>query len=196
MSVSVASGSSSPQAEVWLRGNLRPVLAIAAAAAVGGAGLIAALLAASATPLVLWIVGAGMAVLLGAVAVLADAARRPRLARRGDRLVVRVSPATVAEVPLDVVECFFPGSNPIDASGSPTCGEHAAFRVGTLVARVAERAEAYRQHDTFRPWVVWEDGYIVIDGRWCEPLSPPLARDLAGRLMAAKRSVAAGSAGG
>lgn len=196
MDDSVASGSSSPRAEVWLQGNVRPVLALVPIVAIVAAVIIAIVLAVSAALLVLCLVGGGLAMLLVAVALLADAARRPRLSRRGDRLLVRVSPVAVAEVPLDVVECFFPGSNPVDASGSPTCGEHAAFRVGTLVARVAERAEGYRARDTFRPWVVWEDGYIVIDGRWCEPLSPALARDLAGRLVTAKRSLTAGGAGG
>lgn len=183
---------SPPVEDVWLRGNLRPVVALAAASLAGLAALAAAVVLAGGprTPPAV----AGCAVVATAavlaVAALALAAARPRLARRGDRLVVRLSPAGVAEVPLDVVECFFQGSNPLDRQGQPTCGDHAACRVNTLVMRLAERAEGHRSRKTFTPWGTWDDGYVVFDGRWCEPLSADLARDLSRRLLDAKRAAA------
>lgn len=189
-------GGPTPQsAEVWLRGNVRPVLAAAGGVAVIAVALVA-LFAALPVPAVAWLVaGAMIGLVMISLVTLGYAAAQPRLVWRGDRLMVRVSPAAVATVPLEVVECFFAGSNPLDASGAPTCGEHAAFRVGTLVVRIAERAHDYRSGKTFRPWVVWEDGYLVIDGRWCEPLSPAKARDLGGRLAAAKRVESARGSG-
>lgn len=196
MNSSQGPGLSPPAAEVWLRGNVRPVLAAGVLAAVVSGVVLAGIGVAPVSSSMRWLVGGGAACLLAGVALLAYSASRPRLVCQGDRLQVRISPLSVADVPLDVVECFFAGSNPLDASGAPTCGEHAAFRVGTLVVRLAERAGEYRGRETFRPWVVWEDGYIIIDGRWCEPLPPAKARELGGTLMAAKRAAAGRSVAG
>ena len=188
----------SPAEEVWLRGNLRPVAVLAAASLAGLALCAAAMLRAGGMrmPPAAAVAGAAVvsAVLL-ALAALAAGAARPRLARRGDRLVVRLSPAGVAAVPRDGGECFFQGSNPLDRQGQPTCGDHASCRVNTLVMRLAERAEEHRMRRTFTPWGTWDDGYVVFDGRWCEPLSADLARALSRRLLDAKRE-AAEAAGG
>jgi hypothetical protein len=110
----------------------------------------------------------------------------------GGYLRVRLSPTTVEDVPLDAVECFFQGSNPIDRSGELTFGDHAAFRVNTLVMRLAERAADFSKRATFTPWGTWDDGYVVFDGRWCEPLSADLARRLSRQLVDAKRTLAEG----
>ena len=120
---------------------------------------------------------------------------RPRLVRQGSCLVVQVSPVARETVPLDIVECFFPGSNRLDAEGAPAGGEQIAFRVGTLIIRLAERALDYRRRDTFSPWVTWDDSCIVLDGRWCERLTPEFARELGARLVAAKRAAGEGERG-
>ena len=70
-----------------------------------------------------------------------------------------------------------------------------SHRVGTLVMRVAERAADWQARPTFVPWGTWSDGAIVFDGRWCAPLSVELARQLSGKLVAAKRAAAARAAG-
>lgn len=183
-------------AEIWLRGNLRPVFWLAGAGfAVAGAVLAAAVC--GVVPSSVWalLVPLGLAGAL-AVGLLARTAALPRLERRGDVLRIRLAPGTTEEVPLQVVECFFSGSNPISRSGEPTCGGHAAFRVNTLVMRLAERAADQATRPTFTPWGTWADGYVIFDGRWCEPLSPDLARALGRRLIEAKRALAAGAAGG
>lgn len=183
--------------EVWLRGNVRIALILGAVAALlDGTAFVAVLMAimGGGSPVAWWGVVAIAATSASALMILAWAAARPRLVRHGDALLVQVSPLVQRKVPLDVIECFFPGSNPLDADGSPTCGEQAAFRVGTLVIRLAERALDYRAGDTFTPWATWEDSYLVLDGRWCEPLSPALVKDLGGRLVAAKRASRAGAA--
>ena len=129
----------------------------------------------------------------GAAAIggLAVAASRPRLERRGDCLLVRLSPTQVHELPLEIVECFFLGSHSLEPEGVPPRDDVVTHRVGTLVVRIAERALAYRERPTFGPWGTWQEGSIVCDGRWCEPLSAERARWLSGRLIEAKRSAAA-----
>ena len=177
--------------EIWLRGNLRPVAWLAAVAAViAGGCVVAAGLLASSLPSFLLVAAPACGTAAGIVGTLMSTAARPRLERVGDLLRIRLSPTTVEEVPLDAVECFFQGSNPITRSGEPTCGDHAAFRVNTLVMRLAERAADFSKRTTFTPWGTWDDGYVVFDGRWCEPLSPEFARQIGRRLVEAKRSLA------
>ncbi|MFM1996926.1 MAG: hypothetical protein RLZZ111_1313 [Planctomycetota bacterium] len=182
-------------AETWLRGNLRPVVWLGAAGLAVAGAVLAAVAAVAMSPAG-WLLAAAVW-LAGVLAVglLARAAALPRLERRGDVLRIRLSPGTTEDVPLQVVECFFPGSNPISRAGEPTCGSHAAFRVNTLVMRLAERAVDQAARPTFTPWGTWDDGYVIFDGRWCEPLSPALARALGHRLIEAKRSPASGCGG-
>lgn len=180
--------------EVWLRGNARIAMILGVAAMLLDGGALIAVLRAvqgGGEAVGWWIIAAIAALAASGLMLLAWAAARPRLVREGDRLLVQVSPLVRREVPLDVVECFFPGSNPVDADGLATCSERAAFRVGTLVIRLAERAVDYRAGDTFPRWATWDDSYLVLDGRWCEPLSPQLVKELSSRLVAAKRAAAA-----
>lgn len=173
--------------EVWLRGNLRPVLGLAAVSACVLAGCVAAAASTDAGRPYRPAVAAAVGLTAVAVGLLAAAAARPRLLRAGDTLLVRLSPSRVETLPLDVAECFFPGSSPLARGGRPTCEHHAAFRVNTLVLRLAERADDYRRRSTFTPWGTWDDSYVVFDGRWCEPLSPDLVRGLGRLLVEAKR---------
>jgi hypothetical protein len=184
--------------EVWLRGNMRVagVLGIVAMLLDGGAlGAVLMAMQGGGESLAWWGVAAVTAAAASGLMLLAWASLRPRLVRQGDSLLVQVSPLVRQEVPLEVIECFFPGSNPLDADGAPTCGEQAAFRVGTLVIRLAERAIEYRSGGTFTPWATWSDSSIVLDGRWCEPLSPELVKSLSSRLVTAKRAATAGAGG-
>jgi len=106
----------------------------------------------------------------------------------GWRLVLSVLAAGIGL--FTVAECFFLGSQRLDRSGSPTAGDDPAFRVGTLVVRVAERA-AKRHADEWTArgiFAAWEDGYLVIDGRWTEPLTVETLRRVNGRLAQAKRA--------
>ena len=170
---------------MWLRGNIRPVL---------GGAVLAAVIVAGLAWLALWpAAGSGLRILCGGLAAGVAAlvtlfvwvAAQPRLARRGDRLAVRLAPFTVHEVPLEVVECVFHGSQPLDATpGVPS------LRVGTIVVRLAERATEWRERPSFSPWGSWVDGHIVCDGRWCEPLSVDRARAISASLLEAKREVA------
>ncbi|MFM7109041.1 MAG: hypothetical protein ACKOZU_10685 [Planctomycetaceae bacterium] len=183
--------------EVWLRGNVRPVLAIGALAV--GAGVLAAASAAvvGAGPAVVWPLVAVAAVAALLTGSLARAASGMRVGRRGHALLLRLSPRRIDEVPLAAVECVFPGSRPIvgvelgaDDVASADDGTPSMRRVGTLVIRFAERAVEWRKRPTFAPWGTWRDGHAIVDGRWCEPLSAEVARRIGGRLLEAKREAA------
>ena len=189
-------------AEVWLRGNLRPVLGVGVVAAAAVALALGGAVAAGA-PSVVRALAALLAAVVAVVAALAVAAAGPRLGRRGDALLVRLSPWRTDEVPLAIVECVFPGSQPVtgpvlehvhadadaDAAGDPS----PARRVGTLVIRFAERARDWRDRPTFAAWGTWHDGHAIVDGRWCEPLSAAVAQRISQRLLEAKREAAAGA---
>ena len=191
-------------AEVWLRGNVRPVLGVG----VPLCGLLAVTLAAA------WFLGAGpvpvgglaatLAVTVMIVAALGVVASGPRLGRSGDSLLVRLAPGRATAVPLAVVECVFPGSqsvtgpilkhtHAVDADADD--GPPPERRVGTLVIRFAERATEWRERPTFAAWGTWHDGHVIVDGRWCEPLSADVARSISQRLLEAKREVVAAEAG-
>lgn len=181
-------GEAQDRPEIWLRGNVRPVM--------GAAGLAAAV----ATTAVVWgaaagrpaWVAAGLAAGVFTLVVLTAVGRvaaRPRLARRGDVLEIRLTPGRVERVPLEVVECVFRGTEPLNAADPQP-----RFRVGTLVVRFAERASEWRGRDTFGPWGNWQDGHAVIDGRWCEPLSRATVERIAAALVAAKRVAVCGEA--
>jgi hypothetical protein len=170
-------------AEVWLRGNPRPAIVALAATAILAAVFVAAAAVARPPRWAAILAAAACSAGLGAAAVFVWAAARPRLLRRGATLEVRLAPLRVHRVPLELVECVFPGSLPLAAD----TGESAGRRVNTLVLRVAERATAWRSRPVAAAWGTWEDGSIVFDGRWCEPLSPALAREISTRLVEARR---------
>lgn len=182
--------------EVWLRGNVRPVLGIGAVAVAAAALAAGAAAAAGAGPTVVGSLGVGLAILALVVAALARVASGPRLGRRGAALVLRLSPWRAEEVPLRFVECVFPGSQPLTGpvlhhvhAADATAGAAPARRVGTLVIRFAERAVEWRERPTFAPWGTWHDGHAIVDGRWCAPLSAEVAREIGNRLLEAKREV-------
>ncbi|MFM7184033.1 MAG: hypothetical protein ACKO4Z_04575 [Planctomycetota bacterium] len=171
-------------AEVWLWGNWRPALVAGGAVAALAVAAVVVLVAAGPP---LWIAAPAAVVAAAALLVAGGfvwAAARPRLVRRGDILEIRLSPVGVERVPIEVVECIFPGSQPLGVDDGT-----ADRRVGTLVLRLAERATAWRSRPVASAWGAWDDGNVVFDGRWCEPLSQTLARDLSNRLLEARRQL-------
>lgn len=183
--------------EVWLRGNQRPVAAFTACALVIAGAAVATAAWQGGLVAALWTGCALAAVLVPWLVLFAVVAARPRLRRRDDMLEVRLSPFAAHGVPLEVVECVFPGSRPLPPR-SGAIDEPLAVadrRVTTVIIRLAERAAEWRARPSFAPWGSWEDGHIVIDGRWSEPLSPERIRALAARLIAARQG-RAGDCGG
>ena len=129
---------------------------------------------------------AGLGLLACFIGYVAFTAKQGRIFLQDSELMVRIGPASIEKLPLDAVECFFLGSQPLDRSGDPVASEEAAFRVGTLVVRVAERY-GHLASGRRGPWACWEDGYLVVDGRWSEPLVVETLRRINGRLAVAKR---------
>lgn len=175
--------------EVWLRGNPRPAAVGVAVCGVTAVAAVAVARACAAPPWFAWTLGAAGAIAVGLVGGLLAAASAPRLERRGGTVRIRLAPRATHDVPLEVVECVFPGSQAITEPGGD-----AARRVGTVVIRLAERAREWRSRPTFAPWGSWDDGHVVVDGRWCEPLSMEVTKRLGARLLEAKRDAAAGVA--
>jgi hypothetical protein len=174
-------------AEVWLRANPRPAAVLFAATAAAVVAAVFTLIAVRPSAWSAAVVVIACLVGLMVAAAFLWAASRPRLACRGDMLEVRLTPLTVQRVPLDVVECVFPGSQPLGGDD-----ETADRRVSTLVLRLAERAVEWRSRPVLSAWGSWEDGNVVFDGRWCEPLSQAMARDISTRLLEARRRVMPG----
>lgn len=170
--------------DVWLRGNPRPAAVGAAVLVLAGGGAFVAAWACGAPAAALVALaaagGVGVAFALGLLA----AAMAPRLERRGGSVRIRLAPLAAHDVPLEIVECVFPGSSPLEGSAA------APRRVGTVVIRLAERAVDWKQRTTFAPWGTWNDGHVVIDGRWCAPLSLEVTKQLGQRILEAKREVA------
>jgi len=178
------SGAPHGEAEVWLRANPRPAAVLFAVTAAVVAAAAAVLIAVRPPAWSVAVMVIACLIGLMVAAAFLWAASRPRLARRGGTLEVRLSPLGVQRVPLEVVECIFPGSQPLGAGD-----ETANRRVSTLVMRLAERAVEWRSRPVASAWGSWEDGNVVFDGRWCEPLSQAIARDISARLLEAKRLV-------
>lgn len=180
-------GTASERSEVWLRSNPRPAVAGAAVIALAVAVAVALLWAGGGPAWTWW--AAAVAAAAGGVIVAAIlvTASLPRLVRQGDRLRVRLSPLAAHDVPLEIVECVFPGSSPLVGTESTA----APRRVGTVVVRLAERAVDWKTRPTFAAWGTWSDGHVVVDGRWCEPLSLEVTKQLGQRILEAKREVAA-----
>ena len=174
----------------WLKANLRlawllaiiaSFLLLASLSVYGIAGRFA-----GSVPVVVILLSAVLGILSFIIGYVAFTAMQSRVFLKDSHVVVRVSPASVEKLPLDAVECFFLGSQPLDHSGNPVAADQAAFRVGTLVVRVAERY-GHLAGGRRSPWARWEDGYLVVDGRWSEPLVVETLRRINGRLAVAKR---------
>ena len=178
--------------EVWLRGNIRPAVVIASVFTLVCGGLFASLWLADTppAPLMVWLVRGFCVLSAATMAGLLFSASRARLERVGDALRVRLTPFRSYDVPLDVVECFFLGSHPLEQPGTVP-DDLPTHRVGTLVVRLAERAVEWHERPTMPEWGTWKEGAIVCDGRLCEPLSADLVHSLTRRLVEAKRSLAA-----
>jgi hypothetical protein len=174
--------------EVWVRGNRRPLAAIAAlllAGAAVGAGL--ALLPLSQPWGVALRIVAGT---IGAVFLLFGLAalalmRQPRLAYETGQLLVYLRPWRPIRLPIELVECFFLGQGP--TMMRQPAGDEA--RTATIIGRLAEKAVDWKHRDVDPRLGQWCDGYIIIRGTWAEPITPELLRELNARLVAAHRSL-------
>lgn len=173
------------ESEIWLRGNVRPAVGLLAAAGAVAAIVVVAIAFGQPARWLSAVAAVGAAAFVAMAAALAWSASRPRLVRRGPVLEVRLSPLVVHHIPVDVVECVFPGSQSLDGDGEPESA--VGRRVNTLVLRLAERAVDWKTRPVVAAWGAWNDGNVVFDGRWCEPLSASVTREISARLLEARR---------
>jgi len=133
---------------------------------------------------VAFIVGLTLLLLGGAWLFLAATSlRRPRLAYDAGVLHLYLGLGRPAKVPIEIVECFFLGSA---ASGLPgALGK--ARRASTVVVRLAESAREWADREVDERLGQWNDGYIVIRGAWCEPLTRSRLEQLNRKLLEERR---------
>jgi hypothetical protein len=109
--------------------------------------------------------------------------RTPRLACTPDELLVFLRGRQPIRVPIDLVECFFLGQ----AASRIVTPAGPSLETRTVVVRLAERARRWHQRPVRRVLGRWCDGYIVIRGMWCEPISPELVNRMNAKLTEIKR---------
>ncbi len=173
--------------EVWLHTNRRALaVGIALALLFVVAGVCAAILGFQAAHLV-WLAVVGMVcALAGLIAAMALGYQLtvPRLAYADGALLVYLSSAAPARVPIEIVEFFFLGQG---SSLTPQTAD-APGRAMTVVARLALSAPQWHERPTRAAWGEWREGYIIVRGTWCEPLSPAVIQRLNRRLAEVQRS--------
>jgi hypothetical protein len=167
-------------AEVWLRPNRRVlVLGMILPGIIFVIGLIHLWGARSeakwALPQVGWALSIVGAIPLG---LLISFSVRPRLAYQRGELLVYLRSNKPISVPVEYIECCFVATG---AGQIPTAGS-GQIPVRNLVLRVAERAKEFQNREVKRALGRWEDGYITINGAWCEPLTLAVAQRLNARL--------------
>ena len=167
--------------EIWLRPNRRALgVAMIAPAVVTCLGVTLAILGWwTDAP---WQFGGGIATTgMGAVLLMLlwAAMTIPRLAYRDGELLVYLRTSRPIAVPIEVVESLFLGHGPAMLKGDDS--DHATTR--NVVVRIADTALDWHQRDVRSELGKWCDGYIVIRGTWCEPVSLEQLNKLNARLL-------------
>ncbi len=172
--------------ETWLRTNRRLLwMGMILPAALIGIGLVMALNSgiAASSP----VRGIGFVVLsvglllLGLIAV---QLRIPRLGYANGELLAYLRAGTPIRVPIEYVECLFLSSGCGQLPGSGA----ANVPLRNLVIRLSEKATNFHRREVKPALGSWEDGYITINGAWCEPLNVDVARHLNDRLAEVQRA--------
>lgn len=110
---------------------------------------------------------------------------RPRLAYKEPELLVYLERGQPVRVPIQIVECFFLGQGP---SQLPKIeGKEAETK--NVIVRLAESATEWKHRDVPERWGHWCEGYITINGAWCEPISNDRLAELNRFLIAAQRKL-------
>jgi hypothetical protein len=178
---------SASQYEIWLRGNRRALVVGSVLPAVFGViGFIGAMdLLSLDLSLPMRLAAAILTILSALVALtMANQARLPRLAHADGQLLVFTGPSRPDRVPVDVVEVFFGGQDGTDVHVHVP-GHKVESR--NVVVRLAERHKQWHQRKMRSAFGRWQDGYIVLNGAWCEPITVDLISAMNHKLVEAKR---------
>jgi len=173
-------------AEVWLRPNRRALmlgLLLPALLLLGGGWLLAVALWSG-----LWIgwsvlAAVVMLVGLGLGLQLVFWMRVPRLAYENQHLLVYLESAVPTRVPIEIVECFFLGQG---SSELPKL-EGKDPETANVIVRLAESAKDWRHRDVRPTLGHWCEGYITLNGAWCEPIDAEALKRLNQRLVSEHR---------
>ncbi len=110
---------------------------------------------------------------------------QPRLAYEPGYMLAYLRLGSPVRVPIDVVECFFLGSGPLKLSDQV----NAPFRTVSLIVRLAEKATDWTDRPVKPALGRWAEGYIMIHGTWCEPLSLEVVTRLNTRLHSIQHGI-------
>jgi hypothetical protein len=169
---------------VWLRSNTRAMLL--GMIPPGLAAVAGIILSATGDHQVTRIGGALLAACGTAlVMLLVWQVRLPRVACDDGQLLVYLQGASPIRVPLEIVECFLLGQAPAMLPGR----KHELAETASVVIRLSETAEEWKQRDVKPALGKWCDGYITIRGTWCEPLSIDLVYRLNAQLAEARQAL-------
>ncbi|MES1213308.1 MAG: hypothetical protein ABUL64_01865 [Singulisphaera sp.] len=169
--------------EIWLHTNRRAIafgLVFPIAGLLMGLAILA--LSRGLAPWVGW-----LGVVIAAVAaffclVLALQLRQPRIARRGDEVLLYLRSGPPFRVPLEFVEGFLMGQG----ASFLRKDQPGTSQVSTVVIRLADRATDFAQRDVKPALGSWCNHYVTIRGTWCEPLSLALVTKLNAQLAEAQ----------
>lgn len=164
--------------EIWLRPNRRaflPGLIFCLAGALACAGIGAAL---ASYWFILWpaIVVAGLWLIVAAA--FGWQMTTPRMAYENGHLNLHLRGGQPFRIPIDIVEVFFFGQGDTSIPGIDKNRNETA----SIVVRLAESAEDWKQRDVHPNLGAWCDGYITVRGDWTEPITEDLLRRLNARL--------------
>ncbi len=172
--------------EVWLKPNRR-----ALATTMLGPGLLLIIgvgtivTGISRESWVITLIGGGLAMVGGlGVALVAYAMTFPRVAYEEGKLLVYLGEAEPFRIPIELVEVFFLGQGPVRPSDE---GQDAGPKTANVVVRLAEAAPQWHERKIRPDLGKWYDGYIVIRGTWCEPVSHERLNVLNHRLAEIRR---------
>lgn len=134
---------------------------------------------------VISVIGGAMAVVGGlGIALVGYAMTFPRVAYEDGKLLVYLGEAEPFRIPIELVEVFFLGQGPVRPSDE---GKDAGPKTANVVVRLAEAASDWHDRKIRPDLGKWYDGYIVIRGTWCEPVSHERLNELNHRLAQVRR---------
>ncbi len=173
--------------QCWLRPNRRALLfgmIVPALLLLAGLWLTNGVPADSQWSALRW-VGYGVSAFAGVLAVLIQIALwKPRLGYEDGHLLAYLRSGAPFKIPIEIVECFFLGQTKTGMK-SPD-GKEA--ETSTVVVRLAESAKDWHHREIKHSLGHWCDGYITINGTWCEPLSSDVLKQLNNKLKETHRS--------
>jgi hypothetical protein len=133
-----------------------------------------------------WPRWAGIALIVVGAATVAALLRqilRPRIAYANGHVLFHLRSGDPFAVPVHIVESFFVGQGPATLPG----GIENRQQTANLIARLSQRATDWARRDVKPALGKWCDGYVTINGTWCEPLDDAVLRRLNRRLHEAKQ---------